>query len=42
MNTDSEIAELRDLVKQTVELVNQNAKDQAYLRGAFEQMDKPL
>ncbi|MBI1929283.1 hypothetical protein HYR99_34190 [Candidatus Poribacteria bacterium] len=37
-----EIVELRKLLQQTVELVNQNAKDNAYLRGAFEQMDKRL
>jgi hypothetical protein len=30
MNGDSEIAELRDLVRATVELINQNAKDQTY------------
>ena len=35
-----EIVELRKLLQQTVELVNQNAKDNAYLRGAFEQMDR--
>ena len=40
MNVDPETIELRDLVKETIELVNQNAKNQAYLRGAFEQMDK--
>ena len=35
-----EFVELRKLLQQTIELVNQNAKDNAYLRGAFEQMDK--
>ncbi len=34
------IVELRKLLQQTIELVNQNAKDNAYLRGAFEQMDR--
>ena len=39
-NENSELVELRKLLQQTIELVNQNAKDNAYLRGAFEQMDK--
>ncbi len=42
MNVNPEIAELRQLVQETVEMVEQNARDNAYLRGAFEQVDKRL
>ena len=42
MNIDPEDVELREVVRQTIEIVEQNAKDNAYLRGAFEQMDKRL
>lgn len=40
MNINPETAELREVVRQTVEMVEQNAKDNAYLRGAFEQMER--
>ena len=39
MNTNPETADLREVVQQTVEMVQQNARDNAYLRGAFEQMN---
>jgi archaellum component FlaC len=42
MNVDPEIVELRNLVKQTTELVNQNAKDHAHLRGTFGQIDNRI
>ncbi len=42
MNNESEQRELRELVRQTVEMVQQNARDNAFLRGAFEQMDKRI
>ena len=40
MNIDPETADLREVVQQTVEMVQQNARDNAYLRGAFEQMNQ--
>ena len=40
MNTNPETADLREVVQQTVEMVQQNARDNAYLRGAFEQMNQ--
>ena len=40
MNTNPETADLREVVRQTVEMVQQNARDNAYLRGAFEQMNQ--
>ncbi len=36
MNTNPETTELREVVQQRIEMVKQNA----YLRGAFEQMNK--
>ena len=40
MNTNPETAELREVVQRTVEMTEQNARDNAYLRGAFEQMNQ--
>ena len=40
MNTNPETTELREVVQRTVEMVEQNARDNAYLRGAFEQMNQ--
>ena len=40
MNTNPETSDLREVVQQTVEMVQQNARDNAYLRGAFEQMNQ--
>lgn len=40
MNINPETADLREVVQQTVEMVQQNARDNAYLRGAFEQMNQ--
>lgn len=40
MNINPETADLREVVRQTVEMVQQNARDNVYLRGAFEQMNQ--
>ncbi|RKU07885.1 hypothetical protein C6502_16115 [Candidatus Poribacteria bacterium] len=40
MNTNPETAELREVVQRTVEMAEQNARDSAYLRGAFDQMNR--
>ena len=40
MNSNPEPPELRETIQQTVEMVERNARDNACLRGAFEQMDK--
>ena len=40
MDIDPETTDLREVVQQTVEMVQQNARDNAYLRGAFEQMNQ--
>ena len=40
MHTNPETTELREVVQRTVEMVEQTARDNAYLRGAFEQMNQ--
>ena len=40
MNSNPETTDLREVVQQTVEMAEQNARDNAYLRGAFEQMNQ--
>ena len=42
MNTNPETAELREGIQRTVEMVEQNARDNAYLHGAFDQMNKRI
>ena len=40
MNTNPETAELQEVAQRAVEMAEQNARDNAYLRGAFEQMNQ--